>query len=173
MLLQSDDVQQLRDMVGRRLMVPAEIENSLKRLNRMLITLHDAKYLKLDPLPVPKSVADEQAADAKQAKESSSAIKIGLFGQVDLTSYKLRATPHSEPEVVDEEADDEDDGSSYASPDVSIEKRFDLAAYKPIRAKPTEELELLLRMRTMNPLFGVLYGRSLDPCGTKLSGLWH
>ncbi len=156
MLLQSDEVQPLRDLVGRRLMNATEIENSQKRLNRMLIMLDQAKYVKLDPPPVPVSSNPNESKTDKQTQATPAALKIGLFGQIDLAALKQRAVRNPEPDIVDDESDDDEElTGTNIELDQSLEKRFDLATYKPIRAKPTEELELLLRMRTINPLFGI------------------
>jgi hypothetical protein len=47
------EVQPLRDLVGKRLMGPKEIEAAQKYLNQQLITLWTAGYLALDPKPQP------------------------------------------------------------------------------------------------------------------------
>jgi hypothetical protein len=46
-------VQPLRDLVGKRLMAPKEIEAAQKHLNQQLITLWTAGYIALDPKPQP------------------------------------------------------------------------------------------------------------------------
>jgi hypothetical protein len=150
MLLLSPDVQPLREMVGRRLMTSAEIEKSQKRLNRMLIVLHNANYVRL--VPAPSEVASA-AKNAIPVQGNQIGSRGGMFAGLDLS--KLSSAGNS---TSAENATDDDDEQSLTVQEVaevkSIDERFNLADYRPEEAIPTEELELLLRLRSVNPLFG-------------------
>ncbi len=75
MLLKSPEVQPLRDLVGRRLLEPAQMLQSQKQLNQMLITLWTGGYLELDPKPTPlASSGKTNAPTTSNPKPDASAI---------------------------------------------------------------------------------------------------
>lgn len=135
-------VQPLRDMVGRRLLDSAHVEKAQEHLNQMLITLWTAGYVKLEPKPQPKSSA---AATPPPAKQSTTAKMVaqatgGLFEAAGLGSLLEKPKPEA---VVPE------------STAVETEHRgYELKSYRPEFAYPEERLELLVRMRSINPLYG-------------------
>jgi superfamily II DNA/RNA helicase len=148
LLSKSPDVQPLRDLVGRRLMDAKQLENAQRDLNLMLITLWTAGYIELDPKPKPLTNApNAKPSTAGGAEETSE-----LVGLLAAAGYKVSAAPKSE------EADDDDEEVSDKTEMSMIEQAargFELEGYRPLTATPTDRLELLVRLRSINPLFGV------------------
>lgn len=132
-------VQPIRDMVGRRLLTPKEVEEAQRDLNRMLITLWTAGYIELDPKP--------RAADPKPQKPSGKQADAeppkteGLFGEI---LDQMR-------EPGEEEAKEEEN----TDPALVESRGYEVDSYRPERAKPTERLDRLVHLKSINPLFGV------------------
>ncbi|WP_417750280.1 DEAD/DEAH box helicase [Rosistilla oblonga] len=145
----SSDIQPLRDFVGRRLMNDKELKNAQTQLNRMLVVLWSAKYIELDPKPAYASAdaSPKKQANAKQSGEKPEAPKPkGLFGEI-LQQMEPEPKPESEakPATTDDGAPDE----------AAIARGYDYENYKPLTATPTPTLELLVRLRSIHPLYGV------------------
>ncbi len=132
-------VQPLRDMVGRRLLPPKGIEEAQRDLNRMLITLWSAGYIELDPKPI--AAAPKTARKANQAEEPAKTE--GLFGGL-LDQMRTPATESQKPA----EEDNQD-------PALIESRGYEVENYQPQTAKPTERLDRLVHLRSINPLFGV------------------
>ena len=132
-------VQPLREMVGRRLLTSKGIEEAQRDLNRMLITLWTAGYVQLDPKPI--AAAPKTAPKAKEADEPAKTE--GLFGGL---LDQMRA-PDTAPQQPTEE-DNQD-------PALIESRGYEVENYKPETAKPTERLDRLVHLRSINPLFGV------------------
>ncbi|HBV63115.1 MAG TPA: helicase [Rhodopirellula sp.] len=132
-------VQPLREMVGRRLLTSKGIEEAQRDLNRMLITLWTAGYVQLDPKPI--AAAPKTAPKAKEADEPAKTE--GLFGGL---LDQMRA-PDTAPQQPTEE-DNQD-------PALIESRGYEVENYKPETAKPTERLNRLVHLRSINPLFGV------------------
>lgn len=132
-------VQPIREMVGRRLLPPKGIEEAQRDLNRMLITLWSAGYLELDPKPRPARPSQpanrEGTGQAKPATE-------GLFGAI---LDQMR--PESDPSAPQEDVN--------ADPDLVESRGYEVDDYRPETATPTERLDRLVHLRSINPLFGV------------------
>lgn len=85
-------VQPLRDLVGKRLMAPKEIEAAQKYLNQQLITLWTAGYLALDPKPQPLD-----SPPAKPPNKSPTGSSAGLTA----SPRDTLAAPPSPPGLLD------------------------------------------------------------------------
>ena len=132
-------VEPLREMVGRRLLPAKGIEEAQRDLNRMLITLWSAGYLELDPKPIaaaPKSV--RKASEANEPAKTE-----GLFGGL----LDQMRTPETAPTDAAEE-DNQD-------PALIESRGYEVDSYRPETANPTERLDRLVHLRSINPLFGV------------------
>jgi hypothetical protein len=126
MLEASPDVELIRDLVGRRLMDPKHLEEGQKMLDRMLLTLHRAGYVTLEPEPPTKEEIAQAQVEAREAAKAAESKAAKLLIEI------ARATGKAEPE-----------------------KPRGPAPYKPLLARPTERLALLSLFRGVNPLFGV------------------
>lgn len=132
-------VQPIRDMVGRRLLTAKGIEEAQRDLNRMLITLWSAGYIELDPKPRPA----QKSRPAGQETETSGAQPTeGLFGAI---LDQMRQPPPSNDVSEDENAD----------PTLIESRGYEVDDYRPEMATPTERLDRLVHLRSINPLFGV------------------
>jgi superfamily II DNA/RNA helicase len=133
----------IRIMIGKRLLPPAGIENAQKDLNRMLITLWTAGYVELDPKPRPASVKGPtpKGGDPKSPPKPTA----GLFGSI---LDQMKATDPSsishEPEL---KGDDD--------PLLIQSRGYEVEDYRPITAKPTDRLNQLVHVKSVNPLLGV------------------
>ncbi|MCX7428516.1 MAG: helicase [Planctomycetia bacterium] len=126
MLDASPEVDLIRDLVGRRLMDPKHLEMGQKMLDRMLLTLHRAGYVTLEPEPPTKEEIAQAQAEAKEAAKAMESKTSKLLLEV------ARASGKAEPE-----------------------KPQGPPPYKPMLARPTEKLALLSLFRGVNPLYGV------------------
>jgi superfamily II DNA/RNA helicase len=158
LLLKSPEVQPLRDMVGRRLQESGQIESSQKQLNQMLITLWTAGYIELDPKPQqakreppPPPKVDPLLALKKGIgnKQVSSG---GLLEAAGLGSLVASATQATSP--------DRNEKNETAVDAAS--RGYELKDYRPQFARPTDRLELLVRLRSINPLYGVFLASHLS-----------
>ncbi len=132
------EVQPIRDLVGRRLLSPKGIEEAQRDLNRMLITLWSAGYIELDPKPHAASAKPiKPAGDIKAADATA-----GLFGEI------LDKMQRNDP-TTDSQTDDNQD------PDLIESRGYEVDNYRPATATPTEHLDRLVHLRSINPLFGV------------------
>lgn len=144
LLLQNPQVQPLRDMVGRRLLDSHQIQRAQQQLNQMLITLWKAGYVRLEPKPRESSTKAESIAESQPLKqggllESAGLGKLFQAAQGDsaclIPGENMQANPSNEKNLPGNE-------------------NIDLKSYRPESAFPEERLELLVRMRSINPLFG-------------------
>lgn len=137
----SPEVQPLRDMVGRRLLSPKGIDEAQRDLNRMLITLWSAGYLELDPKP---HAAQPKASpqNKKDAPETPTPTE-GLFGEL---LDQMRTSEESATAIPEEDNQD---------PNLIESRGYEVDNYRPDTATPTERLDRLVHLRSINPLFGV------------------
>ncbi|TWU48766.1 ski2-like helicase [Rubripirellula tenax] len=133
------NVQPIRDMIGRRLLTPKGIEEGQRDLNRMLITLWSAGYVELEPKPH----AAELPPPPPTNKEKKAAKTAGLFGE--LLDQMRVDEPKSEPKPEEDNRD----------PKLIESRGYEVENYRPDSATPTERLERLVHIRSINPLFGV------------------
>lgn len=130
----------IRELVSRRLLPPKGIEEAQRDLNRMLITLWTAGYLELDPKPKP---AAAKPAKPKRADDNEQAPKTeGLFGEI---LDRMR-----EPD-----GDSDEEESADQDPELIESRGYEVENYRPETATPTERLDRLVQLRSVNPLFGV------------------
>jgi superfamily II DNA/RNA helicase len=130
------NVQPIRDLVGRRLLSPKGIEEAQRDLNRMLITLWTAGYIELDPKPHAAEPKKKQIHPEKTETKTE-----GLFGDL-LDQMRTEQPAEQDPEQNHDPA--------------LIESRgYEVENYRPDTATPTERLDRLVHLKSINPLFGV------------------
>ncbi|MEL6106520.1 MAG: DEAD/DEAH box helicase [Planctomycetota bacterium] len=142
-------VQPLRDLVGKRLLPPKKVDEAQRELNRMLITLWQAKYVELDPLPVERSSTPSKHVRVKpkgDAPVDAKPATQGLFGDL------LDQMREGEPE---EQANAEPAATNEPGSEEQRVKNYELDDYRPQKARPTEKLDRLVHLRSINPLYGV------------------
>jgi superfamily II DNA/RNA helicase len=148
MLQQNVQVQPLRDLVAKRLQVPAEIAKSQKELNQMLVTLWTAGFLELIPKPQPKSAV---ATPLIQPKPGSSK-----------QAWLIVKTPVNPPaasmdSAVPADAEDDDELNSLGPNAIDEEagRGYELEGYLPERIEARPRLELLTEIRSINPIYAL------------------
>ncbi|MEM9365173.1 MAG: DEAD/DEAH box helicase [Planctomycetota bacterium] len=156
-LLSKDaNVQPIRDLVGRRLLPSNEIPNAQRDLNRMLITLWTAGYLELDPKPRPAGPSLPSGSKVAGAGGQGGALTEtkpqpteGIFGALldDMRSRDGETNSVTSTNLANEETD--------TDPNRIASRGFEVDDYRPDTAMPTERLERLVQLRSINPLFGV------------------
>ncbi len=123
----SPEVEPIRQLLGKRLLDSKRLEQAQRDLEKMLLTLHRAGYVDLEPEPPrPEEESNADESPAKQAKQQP-APKL-VFGMAE-KGFPLKPG---------EEQQDEQP-----------------PAYRPDLAYPTTELDKLVMFRGINPLYGV------------------
>lgn len=129
MLDASPEVEPIRKLVGKRLMESGRMVGAQKQLDSMLLTLWAGGYVKLEPEP--------QAEQHREIERQSD----GRKGGASLLSLSLG--PSVTPSKI------LDLRTKVASPPPAP------PAYQAKFAYPTDDLPKLLRLRGINPLYGV------------------
>ena len=156
-LLNDSNVQPLRDLVGKRLLPNNEIAQAQRELNQMLITLWTAGYVNLHPRPTPSvEVARKEIAE----KEKANAVperKPWIAYSAQTANLTGTASPNESLETGDDEDDPEASAAEMAQiiANEQAGRGYDLDTYRPDRAEPTDRLELVSQLRSMNPLYGL------------------
>ena len=151
LLGKDSSVEPIRQMVNRRLLDGKGIEEAQRDLNRMLITLWSAGYVELDPKPRPAEpkamTPGSSKASGKQETKSDQRRPAteGLFGEI---LDQMRPALEQESKSVTE-SNSEDEASLIES------RGYEVRDYHPASAEPTERLDRLVHLRSINPLFGV------------------
>jgi superfamily II DNA/RNA helicase len=152
MLLKNPEVQPLRTLVGKRLLDARQIEVAQKQLNRMLITLWTGGFIELEPKPRPKVQKPPQPPGSQSAPKPGTDIRFsgnsgGLLDAAGLGKLVRDATRQEPMEVVAE---------THESLAMEAAGRgYEVDDYRPEFARPTDRLELLVRLRSINPLYGI------------------
>jgi superfamily II DNA/RNA helicase len=134
LLLNNSSIQPLRDLVGRRLQTNQDIEKGQRDLNRMLITLWRAGFLTLEPKPQPKQTVH---------KPKTSQSQTGPRGWLNI------------PIVESAEDAEEDDVETPLQNTEAEQVAYELDDYKPDKALPTDRLQYLSQLRSINPIYGL------------------
>lgn len=153
MLLQSPEVAPLRELVGRRLLDSKQLAKAQLRLNEMLVTLWTAGYVELEPRPRPKAPPPAAGRAAGAGAKTDTPVSTGGLLEAAGLGALVEKAQAQEPEVV---ADHEETPLEEAA-----SRGYDLEDYRPELARPTERLELLVRIRSINPLYAVFLASHL------------
>ena len=147
MLDASPEIEPIRQLVGKRLMPPRQLELAQRELNRMLLTLGRAGYVRLDPAP-PAAPADPGPGTQSDKPPRVTATQALIAG------LRLGGSPATAAGTADSSASPAVAKSSATS----SSEETDLGPYgnyRPLQAHPTEQLQRLLILRSVNPLYGV------------------
>jgi len=135
MLQVSPEVDLLRELVHKRLMDPKHLEASEKHLEQMLMTLHAADLIQLEP-PPPAPVDPSQPPQTEDTTPQPSWLSQQLQAQIDQRFEERTGKKLEKPQA--------------PSP-----------RYRPVRAYPTDQLPQLFQFRSVNPLYGLFLVRLL------------
>ena len=141
MLDASPEIDIIRRLVGKRLMDSAHLEAAQRDLERMLLVLHKAGYVSLEP-PPPTA---EEIANCKLKNENCK-LETPEMSNLQFAIFNLQSPPTPVP--------------ASASPPAP-------PPYRPLLAHPTEHLAKLSLFRSVNPLFGVFLVNQLGIADRK------
>jgi hypothetical protein len=155
MLDASPEVEPIRKLVGQRLMEGGRIVSGQKQLDQMLLTLWAAGYVELEPKPpagVGKDGETESGGEGEkgqQPKKQTETERMLAEALAQLAAEAKAADPPSQGETTA-------NSPLSPSPPLSVSPSSPApASYRPQRAIPTESLPKLLKLRGINPLYGV------------------
>lgn len=161
MLMKNPSVEPIRTLVSKRLLDSRQIEVAQNQLNRMLITLWTGGYIQLEPKPQPKANKPSQPT-TNQANSNQASTKQpggnsplppqnsgGLLEAAGLGKLVQAAVDDKQSETRPDTAAKETPAQAAAA------RGYEIDDYRPEFAHPTEQLELLVRLRSINPLYGV------------------
>ncbi len=147
MLLRQPEVQPLRTLVSKRLLDSRQIEIAQHQLNRMLITLWTGGYIDLEPKPRPKAKRVSTPPGSQTPDKFPQINSGGLLEAAGLRKLVESARNKAADEnAADDKTEDQHDAAS---------RGYEVEDYRPEFARPTDRLELLVRLRSINPLYGV------------------
>ena len=155
MLDASPEIDIIRRLVGKRLMDSVHLEAAQRDLERMLLVLHKAGYVRLEPEPPAEAkdeggrMKDEGGSGKTQPQDSAQSHRQGLFAGL---ADPLSAGPHS---------------SSPVHPSSLILQPCPPPPYRSVLAHPTAELPKLALFRSVNPLFGMFLVNQLGIADRK------
>ena len=123
----------------------------------MLVTLWTAGYVTLDPRPEPlgKETRPKPETGHGNSTPHKAPFKAnGLLESAGLSQLVANSSAQLSPPT---DAIDDDEAPRDGVPDRFDEasRGYDLTNYRPETAQPSERLELLVRLRSINPLYGV------------------
>jgi superfamily II DNA/RNA helicase len=148
MLDVSPDVELLRKLVSKRLMESGRMVSGQKQLDQMLLTLWAAGHVRLEPPPPAREEGDRGQGTGDRGNQ-----------QNQPQTKKPTATELAIAEARRKLAEtDPDSPLAAVSPSLSSSVSPSPAepeAYQPHFAYPTETLPRLLKLRGINPLYGV------------------
>ncbi|MBN2216364.1 MAG: DEAD/DEAH box helicase [Pirellulales bacterium] len=158
MLEASPEVDRIRELVGRRLMDPKKLELGQRELDRMLITLHRAGYVRLEPEPPkdgqPGAASQPGAAGVLPVQAPdvpSRSAPLGLTLGQSALGPKTKS-PHTLEKI----------GAGGSSRSVNQQETpIGPPPYRPELAHATPELAKLLLFRGVNPLYAIFLIRQL------------
>ena len=143
MLDVSPEVEPIRQLVAKRLLSEKESERAQKSLNEMLIALHRADYVRLDPKPdlakPAKAISDQPTVDAVAEPVASPTLQLDLGQKSIQRDLPPKTKNEREQKNADAKTDEENPQSHY----------------RPLTATPTDRMADLLRLRGIQPLYGL------------------
>jgi superfamily II DNA/RNA helicase len=143
MLDVSPDVEPLRKLVSKRLMESGKMVGAQKQLDQMLLTLWAAGYVRLEPEP-PKQEEGESGSGGEVEKQQP----------VRKQTETERMLAAALAQLAKEKSEGQDVPAA-PSPSLPLSPSPTLSHYQAKFAYPTDDLPKLLKLRGINPLYGV------------------
>jgi superfamily II DNA/RNA helicase len=139
----SPDVELLRKLVSKRLMESGRMVGGQKQLDQMLLTLWAAGYVKLEPEP-PARDEGERGREGEGEKKQHQQTRKPTATELAIAEARraLAATDPSSP-------------LADPSPPLPLAPSPTPVSYQPRFAHPTDTLPKLLKLRGINPLYGI------------------
>jgi superfamily II DNA/RNA helicase len=143
MLQLSPEVERLRHLVRKRLMDPKRVEQEQRMLHSMLLTLHAAGVVELDPPP--PSVSAEPEKPAQKSQRPAQSTGSGNMGSLLIKAVQAERLARGETPI-----------PGIPDPDAEA------PVYTPVTARPTERLREFFAFRSVNPVFGLFLLQQFD-----------
>ncbi len=138
MLQLSPDVDKLRTLVRKRLMDPKRIEHEERELNAMLLTLHAAGVVRLEPEP-PQPKKEEELKPEADATPAEPAPKLTAMARLIVDALQAERAAKGEAPL----------------PTILGAEQPIAAPYAPKFAYPTERLREFFLFRSINPVYAL------------------
>jgi superfamily II DNA/RNA helicase len=141
----SPDVELLRKLVSKRLMESGRMVGGQKQLDQMLLTLWAAGYVKLEPEPPAREDGEKERQREGEKQQPPARKPTATELAIAAARRELAKTDPDSPLAF----------SPSLLPAVSPSAPAAPPAYQPRFAHPTDDLPKLLRLRGINPLYGI------------------
>lgn len=138
MLQLSPDVDRLRQLVRKRLMDPKRLDHEERQLHGMLLSLHAAGVVRLEPEPPAPEVETESAAEAKEA-DAPPAPRLTHMARLIVEALQAERAARGEEPIL-------------AVHGMEAPAKVE---YRPERAHPTERMNAFFLFRSVNPLYAL------------------
>ena len=152
MLDASPEIDIIRRLVGKRLMDPPHLEAAQRDLERMLLVLHRAGYVRLEPAPpeADGEAGEQREEGSRRSKERGSRSREVRSRRSHQSAFLRFSTAPIRP-------------SAPCRPLLPPAP----PPYRPVLAHPTEHLAKLALFRSVNPLYGVFLVNQLGIADRK------
>ena len=167
MLDASPDVDNIRQLVKRRLLEGKAADRAQQELDRMLLILHRGGFVELDPKP-PLSAQNKNTQDNDNSdttpkspeKEEETSSPVLTLGSAPTSKLTLGTSPdksQDKPPHKSKSVQNAQPNKATPAQKSETEKAADDEApgYTAITATPTERMENFLKLRGVNPLYGI------------------
>lgn len=137
MLQLSPDVERVRQLVRKRLMPPQALEFNIRQLHGMLLSLHAAGVVELDPAPPMQTESDEAPAPSESEPAAP------------------KLTPMARLIVEALQAERKARGEEPLPKVIGAETQPAKSEYHPESARPTPRMNDFFILRSVNPLYAL------------------
>jgi superfamily II DNA/RNA helicase len=138
MLRISPEVERVRQLVRKRLMAARQFDAEERQLDRMLLTLHAAGVVELDPPPPDESLATQAtgqpASDREPPKPKLSTVASLILEALEAKHQSTGQGPR---------------------PTAAVQAEQTRPVYRPVLARPTDKMAAFVQFRSVNPLYAL------------------
>ena len=161
MLDASPEIDIIRRLVGKRLMDSTHLEAAQRDLERMLLVLHKAGYVRLEPEPPAEEEAGKKGGKGAGEKGTGGDVPVSVASHLPFSPTRdpQAGAPGAPPLLPFSPAS--------ASPVSPSPEPPATPPYRPMLAHPTAELPKLALFRSVNPLFGMFLVNQLGIADRK------
>jgi superfamily II DNA/RNA helicase len=144
------EVDEIRSLIRKRLHDAARLEQDQNQLDQMMLVLHRGGYVELEPRP--PHVERKSPAELRAEKEAGQVAEPAEGEPLKIKSWlsDVAADFFDDDDSVEiESAAEEQDERSDSGGDGTGEKQ----KYRPVLARPTAKLDMIPKIRSINPLY--------------------
>ena len=152
MLDASPEVEKIRQLVKRRLLEGKAAERAQQELDRMLLIMHRGGFVELDPKPPLKALDKKEPVGDRLNESSKTKIDQDETQPPVLT---LGITSSNKLKLGTSQANSEKLSKPQPKNKPVTETTDEAPGYMAVTATPTERMENFLKLRGVNPLYGI------------------